>query len=41
METVGGDKLKYQVVAIYDDHIVVMDRNAHQGDFSTLKKIKF
>jgi hypothetical protein len=32
--------LKYQVVAIYDDHIVVIDTDAHQGDFNTLKKIK-
>lgn len=31
---------KYQIVAWYDDHIIVMDANAPLGDYSSKKEIK-
>jgi hypothetical protein len=34
------DLKKYQIVAQYDDHIVVMDVDAHFSDFSTKKEIE-
>lgn len=31
---------QYQIVAVYDDHLVLMEKNAHFSDFSKRKIIE-